>query len=191
MTRRKWKRLSVCDEEPVLFIDSPMCRAFSTSIELTQARKSSEVSRKNLVDRCVKHLKFCFRMYETQRNAGRLFLHEHPWDAWSRDLSFVKEMAEMDGMHETKVYLCRFQWQRRVSRKDLCLCQIQNVSMRCYNKDGQAKGHMKNFVIAVLKGLKREMNSVKTIVSMEVGITSEEPNVLELCEYAEELKKYV
>ena len=32
------------------------------------------------------HFKFCFRMYETQRNEGRLFLHEHPWDAWSRGL---------------------------------------------------------------------------------------------------------
>ena len=45
------------------------------------------------------------------------------------------------------------------------------------------KGHMKNFVIAVLKGLKREMDSVKAIGSTEVGITCEEPNVLELDEY--------
>ena len=79
------------DEEPVLLIGSPMCRAFSTLIELTQAGKPSEVELKSLVERCVTHLKFCFRMHETQRNAGRLFLHEHPWDAWSRGLSFVNE----------------------------------------------------------------------------------------------------
>ena len=47
---------------------------------------------------------------------------------------------------------------------------------------------MKNFVVAVLKGLKREIDSVKAIGSMEVGVTCEEPNVLELDEYAEELQ---
>ena len=47
---------------------------------------------------------------------------------------------------------------------------------------------MKNFVVAVLKGLKGEIDSVKAIGSMEVGVTCEEPNVLELDEYAEGLQ---
>ena len=91
----------------MLLIGSPMCRAFSTLIELTQAGKPSEFELKSLVQRCVTHLKFCFRMYETQRNAGRLFLIEHPWDAWSRGL--INEMAEKDGVHKTRGDLCRFQ----------------------------------------------------------------------------------
>ena len=62
------------------------------------------------------------------------------------------------------------------------------MSKRCYNKSGQAKNHTKNFVVAVLEGLKRELDSVKAIGSMEVGVTCEEPNVLELDEYAEELQ---
>ena len=99
----------VRDEEPVLLLGSPMCCAFSTLIELTQAGKLSEVKHKNLVEQRVTHLKFCFRMYKTQRNAEILFLHEHPWDAWSRELSFVKETAEMDDVHKKKVDLCRFQ----------------------------------------------------------------------------------
>ena len=97
------------DEEPVLLIGSPMCRAFCTLIELTQASKPSDFELKSPVERCATHLKFCFRMYETQRNAGRLFLHEHQWDAWSRGLSFVNEMAEKDGVHKMKGDLCRFQ----------------------------------------------------------------------------------
>ena len=88
----------VCDEEPMLLLCSPICspmsRGFSTLVELTQAGKMSEVSRKNLVQQRATHLKFCSRMFETQRSAGRLFLHEHPWDAWSRFLSFVKEMVD-------------------------------------------------------------------------------------------------
>ena len=47
---------------------------------------------------------------------------------------------------------------------------------------------MKKFVVAVLSGLKREIDSAKAIGSMEVGVTCEEPNVLELDEYAEELQ---
>ena len=118
----------VRDEEPVLLIGSPMCRAFSTLIELT---------------------KFCFRMYETQRNAGRLFLHEHPWDAWSRGLSCVNEMAEK----------CRFQLATNSIEKGSWFMSnseyiIKELSKRCYNKGGQAKNHMKNFVVAVLKCLK-------------------------------------
>ena len=43
---------------------------------------------------------------------------------------------------------------------------------------------MKNSAVAVLKGSKREIDSVKAIGSMEC----EEPNALELDEYAEELQ---
>ena len=45
---------------------------------------------------------------------------------------------------------------------------------------------MKNFVVAVLKGLKREIDSVKAICSMEVSVICEESTVLELDEYTEE-----
>ena len=183
----------VRDEEPVLLIGSPMCRACSTLSELTQAGKPSEVSRKNLVEQCATHLKFCFRIYETQRHAGRSFLHEHPWDSWSRDLSVVKHMAEMDDAHKTKGDLCRFQLATNSIEKGTWFvsnseCIIEELSMRCYNRDGQAKNHMKNFLIAVLKGLKGEIDSVKAIGSMEDGVTFQEPNEPELDENAEELQ---
>ena len=42
------------------------------------------------------------------------------------------------------------------------------------------------FALAMLKGVKREMDSVKAIGSMEGGVTFKEPNVPELDEYAEE-----
>ena len=131
-------------------------------------------------------------MYETQRNAGRLFLHEHPWDAWSRGLSFVNEMAEKDGVHKTKGDLSRFQLATNSVEKRSWFMSfseriIEELSKRCCNKGGQAKNHMKNSVVAALKGLKREIDSVKAIGSMEVGVTCEEPNALELDEDGEEL----
>ena len=94
---------------------------------------------------------------------------------------------------ETKGDLCRFQLATNSIEKESWFmsnseCIIEELSKRCYNKGGQAKNHLKNFVVAVLKGLKREIDSVKASGSMEVGVTCEEPNVLELDEYAEELQ---
>ena len=60
--------------------------------------------------------------------------------------------------------------------------------MRCSDKDGQAKNSTKKFVLAVMKGLKREIDSVKATGSMEVDVTCEEPKVQGPDEYAEELQ---
>ena len=66
-------------------------------------------------------------------------------------------------------------------------CILEELSMHCYSRDKQAMHHIKNFVVAVLKGLEREIDPVKASGSMEGGVTCEEPNVLELDEYAKEL----
>ena len=139
----------VRDEEPVLLIGFPMCRAFSTLIELTRATgKLSEVKYKNLVERCARHLRVCFRMYETQRSAGQILLHEHPWNAWSRGLRFVREMAEKDGVHKTNGDLCRFQLTTNSVEKGSWFtsnsgCIIGELSLRCYTRDGQAENYTK------------------------------------------------
>ena len=74
-----------------------------------------------------------------------------PWDAWSRGLSFVKGDVR-DGVHKTKGDLCRFQLTTSSIEKGSWFmsnseCVIEELSMRCCNRDGQAKSHMKNFVI--------------------------------------------
>ena len=71
-----------------------------TTTMMRDANRVGEVKYKNFVEQCVRHL---------PGNAGRLFLHENLWDRWSRGLSFVKKMAESDGMHKTKSELCRSQ----------------------------------------------------------------------------------
>ena len=53
------KGWDMSDEEQMeVVIGSPMCRACSTLIELTQAGNSREVRHKNLVEQCVTHIKF-------------------------------------------------------------------------------------------------------------------------------------
>ena len=174
-------------EEPVLMIGSPMCRAFSTLIDLTHASKPSEVKHKNLVERCVTHLMFWFRMYETQRNAGRSVGCMVSWP------QFVYELAEIDGVYKTEGNFRRFKSATNIFEKRSWFMSnseriIEKLSMRCCNRDEQAKNHMKNCVIAVLKGLKREIDSAKAIGSMEFCVTGAEPNVPESDEYVEELQ---
>ena len=108
------------------------------------------------------------------------------WDAWSRVIvSFVKEMAEMDGVHQTKGELCRLSvGNKQLSRRDLWFmsnseCVIEELSMRGYNRDGQVKNHMNNCVVGCVEGPeeRQRLNSVKAIGPMEVGVTCQEPNV--------------
>ena len=68
-----------------------------------------------------------------------------------------------------------FSWQRTVSRKDLVHVELRvhhrRVGQAVLQQCGQGKNQMKNFVVAVLKGLKREIDFLKAIGSMEVGVT--------------------
>ena len=77
----------VIEEEPVLLIGSPILCFFAKLIEL--ARVTGRLDDTDLLERCVRHLRFCFKMYEVQRRAGRLFLHEHPGTTWLWDFSFA------------------------------------------------------------------------------------------------------
>ena len=102
-------------EKPVLLIGSPTCQTFYGVITtmMRDANRVSEVKYKNFVEQCVRHV---------PGNTRRLFLHENLSDKWSRGLSFVKKLAESDGMP-----------QRRVSCADLsrhCVLRRQNLVSR-------------------------------------------------------------
>ena len=62
------------------------------------------------------------------------------------------------GVHKTEGDLCRSHSATNSMSNSECI--IEELSMRCYNRDGQAKKNMMKFVLAVLKGLKREIDSV-------------------------------
>ena len=66
----------------------------------------------------------------------------------SRGLSFVNEMVEKDGVHKTKGDLCRIQLAMNSIEKGSWFmanseCIIVELTMRCCNRDGQAKNHIK------------------------------------------------
>ena len=79
------------ESRPVLLVMSPMCKAFSV---LQNLSKDSEKYRATL-EEGVAHLNFCMEMSKAQLAAGRYFLYEHPWSAWSWKL---KPVAEVMGL---------------------------------------------------------------------------------------------
>ena len=80
-TKKAWEIWE--ESRPVLLVTSPMCKAFSV---LQNLSKDSEKHRATL-EEGVAHLKFCMEMAKAQLAAGRYFLYEHPWSAWSWKLS--------------------------------------------------------------------------------------------------------
>ena len=80
-------------------------------------------------------------MCEIQKNAGRLYSLEDLWDRWSRGPNSAKEMR-----FPKRVYCCKL-------RTD---CVTKKLSMCCCSEDGQTKSHVKNVVMNVSRGLRRE-----------------------------------
>ena len=150
-------------EKPVSLIGSPMCQTFCGAIMtmMRDADRVGEVKYKNFVEQCVRHLEKT-EMCQVLGNAGKLFLHENLWDRWSRGLSFVKGMAKSDDVHKTKSELCRSQlamWSPR--RGGSCFKSkseyvTEELGMCSRNKEKRTKIHVKNVMMMVLRGPRRE-----------------------------------
>ncbi len=54
------------------------------------------------------HLKFCMEMAKAQRAAGRYFLDEHPWSAWSWKLKPVTEVMGLTGVLLVEGHQCAY-----------------------------------------------------------------------------------
>ena len=96
------------------------------------------------------------------------------------------KMSEGPDVRETQSELYR-------SQSALCLpkktseCVVEELTMCCCNEDGPKKSHVKNVVMIVSGGLKREIDSMKATGSNEVGRVGEESNVMKPDEYTYEM----
>ena len=138
-------------------------RTGSIMTMMRNANRLSEVKYKNFVEQCVRHLEEK-EMWQVSENAGRLFLRETLWDRWSRGLSFAMKMSGPD-VRETQSELCRSQLTRCSPRRGSCLTSkseyvAEELSMRRCNKDERTKTHVKNLMLMVFRGLKRERERV-------------------------------
>ena len=113
-------------------------------------------------------------------------MHEHPGTTWLWDLSFVEELRDKDDVQETTGNACRFQMTDKIAEDNAVKesgfisnseCIIERLRERSQDSSRT------RFVLSVLKGLKNEIHSAKVLGLMEIGITCEETNVLEVDEY--------
>ena len=84
------------EHEPWLVIGSPECKAHS---QLQNLHEDSP-NYAETYNRCLRHLKFCCRMYEKQVTGGRLFLHEHPFGATSWMEQCGQELLGLNNVYD-------------------------------------------------------------------------------------------
>ena len=142
-------------------------------------------------------------MCQVPGNAGRLLLHENLWDRWSRGLSFTMKMSKGLDVRQTQSELCRSQLtmsEERILFESKSEYVTEELSMCWCNKDERTKAHVKNVMLMVSRGLKRESDGVEdcegpgiwmtpsyftftdsesVISSKEIGRTVEESNVMD------------
>ena len=79
--RRKAREL-LRQTKPKLLIGSPMCRMFSSLMNLNWDKMTPQEASRAWQE-ALMHLNFAIELYNEQMNSGRLFLHEHPLHATS------------------------------------------------------------------------------------------------------------
>jgi hypothetical protein len=190
----------ILDEEPMILIGSPTCRAFSQLIELSRNRVDPG-KLAALTAECVEHLKFSFHLYNLQAAGKRYFLHEQPYGAWSWSFDFVKELREMPGVHFVRGVQCGFgQWSRDVHGEGLVLKPTgwltnssevaERVGVECSNKtapsatphrhihlvNGKASAaevYPQALVLAILEGFAAQLRRDGTTEARCIGLITE------------------
>ena len=60
------------------------------------------------VNRALKHLYFCIKLYNIQRESGRFFLHEHPRDATSWKEPCMLDISKHENVEKINAHMCPF-----------------------------------------------------------------------------------
>jgi hypothetical protein len=81
------------ESEPTFLMLSPMCKAFSTLQNLTKGSEKHHATLREGMD----HMNLSMKLAKAQHEAGRYFLFEHPWSAWSWKLEAVREVMDLNG----------------------------------------------------------------------------------------------
>ena len=100
-------RKMVLEGKPFMLIGSPPCTAFTRLQALNKHKREPEVVKKELAAAC-EHIRFCFEMYEIQRNGCRYFAHEHPSSASSWNRPEVLDMLLKEDVELVIVDMCDF-----------------------------------------------------------------------------------
>ena len=99
-------------DKPTMVVGSPPCTFFSTLQELNKHNNRDNptwIAQFNAnLEKAVRHIKFCVQIYKVQMDAGRYWLHEHPWSAKSWQIPELKELLEDPRVEIAYADQCQF-----------------------------------------------------------------------------------
>ena len=76
--------------------------------QLQQLNKHKGVERNQLMKQAEEHLKFVVKLYKTQWQEGRKFLHEHPAGATSWQFRVIQDLLKLKGVQTTIADQCMY-----------------------------------------------------------------------------------
>ena len=100
------------DEAPLLIVGSPPCTLFSILQEMSKAKRGGDpqwmAAFEKKLEQAKVHVRFCCLLYRMQAQAGRYWLHEHPWLARSWGMPEVQELLRDPRTNLVEAHLCQF-----------------------------------------------------------------------------------
>ena len=70
------------------------------------------------VEKAIRHITFCCELYQLQLDAGRYFLHEHPWSAKSWNVNEMRLLQNDPRVEKVMTHMCRFEMRSHIDKKD-------------------------------------------------------------------------
>ena len=144
MRNRAARRL--LQDQPLLLVGSPMCTVYSSMNQINHGRMTAEeVEARFRYAR--RHLEFCVKLYNMQLEAGRYFLHEHPYGASSWNEPCIQKMMEKNNVVKVMGDQCMYGLKSKgkdgegPARKSTgfmtnSVCIAQELNRRCPNRAG-------------------------------------------------------
>ena len=185
------------ETKPAFIACSPTCSPLSQLQYLNaNTPKYAELLRK-----CLIYLAFVMKLCKKQHEAGRWFVFEHPWTAWSWYLTIVETVAELPGVMIVEGHQCEFgqgsidrwgEWgpvkkatgwmtnSKMVAEEVGVLCKGGHIHVPLVGARAKAREkYPVNLVKAIIRGIRNELKIGFGTHALEVGATIEEPETME------------
>ena len=101
--KRVKARAKLKEQRPYMLIGSPACTAFSTWMALNEAKSKDVAAIRRARIRAIVHMGFVIELYYDQLADGKYFLHEHPQNATSWQLTPMKSLTDAQGSESTTI----------------------------------------------------------------------------------------
>ena len=112
----------VSDSKLFMLLESPPCTPFSWIQGLSADNRDPQVvAAEQAAGRA--DMKFCFEMYEVQRNNGRVFAHEHPSTSTSWSMPELLEMLLKEEVGLVEFDMCDFGMKSKDAQREGLICK--------------------------------------------------------------------